>query len=571
MHDLVIRDTQLIDGTGGPRRPADVAVDGGRIVKLGSVSSRGRREIDAGGRVVTPGFIDIHTHFDAQVFWDPTLSPSPLHGVTTVVGGNCGFSIAPLDEASSEYLMRMLARVEGMPLESLAEGVPWDWHSTGEFLDRIDGTLAINAGFLVGHSALRRVVMGEAATERTATVDEVAAMQGLLRAGLQDGGLGFSSSWSTTHNDAEGRPVPSRWADAAELEALAGVCAEVPGTSLEFLPRFTKGPFDDDDVDLMARMSVAAGRPLNWNVLQVTARSVDDALAKLAASDTARDRGGRVVGLTIPMLIVGRFSFRTGFVLDALPGWAEPMALPVEERRRLLSDPDQRRRLNELSKQPGPFQALSRWDRKVIDETFTPENQGYRGRVVGDIAAEEGKDPFDALLDIVCTDELRTTFTNQFAPETRADWEARARIWRDDRSLIGASDAGAHLDFLGTFNYGTLVLSEAVRTHGVIPLEEAVHLLTQAPADLYGLNDRGRLAVGACADLLVLDEERVGSHPLTTRFDLPAGAGRLYAGATGVDHVIVGGTEIAADGELTDNRPGTVLRAGRHTTTPPLR
>src|SRR5215831_15763234 len=236
MLDLIIRGGTVVDGTGAPGRVADVGVDNGRITAIGAIDDTAKRTIDATGKVVAPGFVDIHTHYDAQVFWDTTLSPSPLHGVTTVIGGNCGFSIAPLGPEHGEYLMRMLARVEGMPLESLAQGVPWDWTTTAEYLDRLDNRLAVNAGFLVGHSAIRRVVMGEDATRRHASPGEQYEMERLLAEGLTAGGMGFSSSWATTHNDDEGDAVPSRHASMDELLSLCKVVAAHPGTTLEFIP-----------------------------------------------------------------------------------------------------------------------------------------------------------------------------------------------------------------------------------------------------------------------------------------------------------------------------------------------
>src|SRR5882762_10193680 len=222
MIDLAIRNGLVIDGTGAPGRHADVGIRDGRVVAVGTVDDPAIRTIDASDLAVTPGFIDVHTHYDAQVFWDTTLSPSPLHGVTTVIGGNCGFTIAPLLPEHGDYLMRMLARVEGMPLAALAEGVPWDWKTFGEYLDRIDGTLAPNAGFLVGHSTIRRVVMGERATKGEATDDDLDAMRALLDASLAAGGLGFSSSWARTHNDAAGDMVPSRYASEDEIVELCG-------------------------------------------------------------------------------------------------------------------------------------------------------------------------------------------------------------------------------------------------------------------------------------------------------------------------------------------------------------
>jgi N-acyl-D-aspartate/D-glutamate deacylase len=568
MHDLVIRGGQVVDGTGAERRTADIAVAGGRIAGVGSDVGEGAHTIDAGGRIVAPGFVDVHTHLDVQGFWDPTLSPSPLHGVTTVLGGNCGFTVAPLADGAAEYLMRMLARVEGMPLESLEQGVPWDWTSTAEYLDRLDGTLALNAGFMVGHSALRRVVMGDAATERAATPDELDRMVALLRAGLAAGGIGFSSTWSTTHNDADGRPVPSRHATAAELVTLAAVCGEFEGTSLEFLPGV--GQWDAETEQVMLDMTVAAQRPLNWNIITGSARSRRHWQDKLALSDRARELGGKIVGLVIPRIFGARFCFRSGFVLDAIEGWREPMALPPAEKLALLSDPAGRAQLAALAEATTGMGSLTDWGAKLIVETFTDSTKRYEGRTVADIAAEAGKASFDALLDIVVADDLRTSFRNASDDDTDEDWAARADLWRDPRAVVGASDAGAHLDMLATFSFSTDLLAFGVREHGLLSTEEAVRLLTSVPADLYGLRGRGRLAAGAVADLVVFDEATVGPEEVSTRFDLPGGAGRLYAGAHGVEHVIVNGVPIVAAGELTRATPGTLLRSGRDTTNPSL-
>ena len=565
MFDTLIRGGWVVDGDGGPRRRADVGIVDGRITDIGpDLDTAGATVLDADGRIVCPGFVDVHTHYDAQPFWDGTLSPSPLHGVTTVIGGNCGFTIAPLsdDPADGEYLMRMLSRVEGMPLESLLEGVPWDWKSTAEFLDAVDPLLAINAGYKVGHSALRRVVMGEDAVLREATDAEVAAMADLLRAGLAAGAMGFSSTWSTTHNDADGRPVPSRHASRSELIDLCSVLVDFPGTGLEFLPGIG-GPVDSESRQLLTDMSLAAGgRQLNWNVMQVTAGNVDECLLKLEAGTHAAERGAKVVALTVPMLIAARLSFASGFVLDAIPGWADVMFLPREEKKRILADPVQRRRLDALAQGDHPLRRLANWGALTIFDTVNPVNSRFDGRTVSHIAAELGCDPFDALLDIALADDLQTSFGRADEPSSREDWEARVRIWRDGRAVIGASDAGAHLDLLATFNYPTRVLAEPVRQHGLLELEEAVHLMTAVQADLYGLVDRGRLHEGAHADVLLIDETAVDSNPVTMRPDLPGGAARLYAGASGIDEVLVAGIHVVEAGTFTRARPGRVLRSG---------
>jgi N-acyl-D-aspartate/D-glutamate deacylase len=565
MLDVVIRGGSIVDGSGAAPRPGTVGIRDGRIVATGEVDEPARRTIDADGKLVAPGFIDIHTHYDAQAFFDTTLSPSPLHGVTTVIGGNCGFTIAPLEPEHGDYLMRMLARVEGMSVSALAAGVPWDWKSFGDYLDRIDGTLAPNAGFLVGHSTMRRIVMGERATKEPATADDIAAMERLLGESLAAGGLGFSSSWARTHNDAEGDGVPSRYATEDELIALCKVVSQYPGTTLEFIP--CVGQFEDYAPDLMTRMSLAANRPLNWNVLFVSAGNEAMAEHNLSASDYASERGATVLALTMPDAPSPRICFDNGFLLDTIPGWQKPMTLPHDEKKAMLASREGRAALVEASGGDTGLVGIANWPIYVINETFAPENKQYEGRSVKDIAREQGKEPLDALLDIVVADDLMTGFGFPRGPERIEDWESRVKIWRDRRTVVGASDAGAHLDFLATFNYSTAMLGKAVRERGLMPIEEAIHMLTEVPARLYGIRERGRIADGWHADIVVIDPETVGPQEVRMRFDLPTNAPRLFGGADGIDHVVVNGTEIVDHGEFTDARPGTLFRSGRDTDT----
>ena len=566
MFDLLIKGGDVVDGSGNARRRADVGIEGRRITAIGDLAAAdAKRVIDATGRVVTPGFVDVHTHLDAQAFWDPTLSPSPLHGVTTVVAGNCGFSITPLGKNpdDGEYLMKMLSRVEGIPLESLQAGVPWNWDTTEEYLALLENTLAINAAFKVGHSALRRVVMGAEATQREATQDEVRQMCEMLRAGIEAGAIGFSSSWSTTHNDTEQRMVPSRYASREELLALCAVLADYPGTSLEFIPQV--GLFREDSIELMAEMSRVANAPLNWNVLLVGPNNGDEVAQKLGASDYADEHGGKVRALSAPMALTFRLCFASGFLLDAIPGWEDAMLLPRAEKIALFSDPAGRARLGAAAESADYMRALTNWSKMTIQFVVHPDNVQYLGRAIGEIATSQGKSPWDALVDIALKDELQTAFGQPSSEESDAAWEARVKSWRDPRVVVGASDAGAHLDLFLSSNYATVLLGEAVVKRKMLPIEEAVHYLTAVPADLYGLVDRGRIVEGAFADVVVLDEHTVGSNETTFRTDLPAGATRLFADARGIDHVICNGSEIVEHGEFTPRRPGSILRSGRDT------
>jgi N-acyl-D-aspartate/D-glutamate deacylase len=530
------------------------------------VDEPARQTIDATGLAVAPGFIDIHTHYDAQAFWDGTLSPSSFHGVTTVIGGNCGFSIAPLAPEAGEYLMTMLARVEGMPLESLRAGVPWSWKSFGEYLGLLEGKLAVNAGFLVGHSALRRVVMGERAVGNEATPEELARMVELLRQSVREGGLGFSTSLAATHNDGAGEPVPSRHASRDELMALARAIRDLPGTVLEAIPG--TGLWGEKEKAIMADLSLAANRPLNWNVLAPNAIAPQYTENQLSASDYAAERGAVVVALTPPATPTVRINLASGFIFDAFPGWDGLFRLPIEQRKQKLRDPAYRRKLDEgaHSEGAGLLRGLAHWERLIVDQVARPEHEMLRGRTIGAIAEGLGKAPFDAMLDLAISEDLLTSFMPTPIGDDDASWKLRAKVWRDPRAVVGASDAGAHLDMIDTFAFSTVLLGNA-RERELVPVEEAVRLLTDVPAKLYGLAGRGRLAEGAIADVVVFDPAKVASGPVYTRNDLPGGAGRLYADAIGIAHVIVNGTEIVRDNKHTGALPGTILHSGRDTET----
>jgi N-acyl-D-aspartate/D-glutamate deacylase len=566
--DLVIRGGSVIDGTGAPARRADVGVVGGRVVAVGPLGEPASRVVDATGLIVCPGFVDLHTHYDAQLSWDPTASPSPLHGVTTVLGGNCGFSLAPCGPADRAYLTRLMARVEGMPLAALEAGLDWAWSTFGDWLDRLEGSVGVNAGFLVGHSTLRRVVMGAESVQRPATAEEVRTMAAALGSALAAGALGWSTSQAPTHHDGDGSPVPSRAAGRDELLALAAAVGEHPGTTVELILPGCLNGFTEDEVDLMTEISLRADRPVNWNVLGVSAGNREATSHQLAASTAAAARGATVVALTLPHTMQVRLSFETGAILNGMPGWRDVLEAPVAERLVALSDPTVRRRLDEgaHSEEAGVLRHLAAWKRLVFTETFAPATAAWEGRSVGEVAAERGVDPFDALLDVVVADELRTGLGVPM-PESEADWAARAEVWSDPRTVVGGSDAGAHLDTMCGAMYSTALLGDGVRARGLLSWEEAVHQLTDVPARLYGLRERGRVAEGWWADLVLFDPERVGHVPERTRDDLPGGASRLYAEATGVEAVLVNGVEVVRDGAFTGARPGRVLRSGRDTDT----
>jgi N-acyl-D-aspartate/D-glutamate deacylase len=557
-HDVVLRGGDVVDGTGAPRRRADVGMTGGRIVAVGTIDEPGATEIDVTGKVVAPGFVDVHTHYDVQLLWDPYATPSPLHGVTTVIGGNCGVSIAPL-QPGDDYILRMMAHVEGMPLESVLAGPAWDWQGFGEYLDTMEGKLGVNAGFLVGHSTIRRLVMGEQAVGNEATPEQLAAMVAAVHDALAAGALGFSSAMGDVEFDADGNPAPSRAASPEEFFALAGACREHEGTILEFIPAM--GEISEARMDLMTGMSLAAGRPLNWNLLgSFSATEVFE--QQLSATDHARARGAEVVALTVPDVL----RLRASTLLLTLPPWKAIAVLPEAERRTALAD---------ASRRAGISAAIEA-AKEFLSALATPEllqlvGGPHKGRMVADVAAERGVDFVEVLLDdVLAPGELLDVVFPSLVPSmgvSDESWAARAAVWRDDRVLLGGSDAGAHLDLMCQANYTTALLGQSVRDRGVLGLEEGVRLLTDVPARLFGLRDRGRIAEGWHADLVVFDPATIDTEPAFARHDLPAGGLRLYAESTGIEYVFVAGQAIVDHGELTGAVPGTVLRSGRDTET----
>ncbi len=569
--DVVISGGTVIDGTGAEGVVADVAIAGDRIVAIGPDLDPGSAEvIDATGMMVTPGFIDPHTHYDAQLFWDPHASPSNIHGVTSAVMGNCGFTLAPLgNEADAEYLKHMMVRVEGMPLEALETGVPWNWSSFPEYLDALEGGVGINVGVMVGHCAIRRAVMGPDATEGDATPEQLAEMKAILGEALEAGGLGLSTTRSKTHSDGDGKPVPSRVAPESELVDLCSVVKDYEGTTLEWASDGCLSGFDEAEVDLMTNMSLAAQRPLNWNVLTIDAARPDDFKNQLAAIEEINSRGASSIALTMPVLVGMNMSFLTFCGLNLMPDWGDILGLPVPERMEKLRDPETRRFLEERAASPdaGVFSRLAGWGLYEIGDTFSAENEGLKGRKVADIARERGVRDFYCLLDIVLADDLRTVLWPGPTDDDPASWSMRQDTWGHPQVIIGGSDAGAHLDRISGAPYTTTWLHDTLHGKSLTSIEQTVHHLTEVPARLFGFRERGVLREGFHADVVVFDPNTVGSGDVVMVNDLPGGAGRLVADAQGVHRVLVNGKVTVKDGQATDEIAGKVLRSGQDTET----
>ncbi len=560
MLDCVITGGTVVDGTGAPARPATVGILDGRIVSVGPEQESARRVIDASGRVVAPGFVDIHTHYDAQIMWDPTATPSSLHGVTTVVGGNCGFGIAPVDDGVADYVLHMLACVEGMPAESLETALEFSWRGFGEWLGHLDGNLGVNAGFLVGHSTIRRLVMREGSHE-LASEDQIRTMAEVVAQSVREGALGFSSSWGDVHSDHHGDLVPSRCASGEELVALALTLRDFDDTMLEFIPSIAP-VFPERAVDVMVAMSAAAGRPLNWNLLTAGGHGQRDTNAqRLHASDVALERGGQVLALALPIPMQVRVNLLTTIAYNSMPSWREALLLPLPEKLHALRSPERRVRMAEEVVAEHSRRVTLVFDEMTVESVANPALKHLEGRSVATIASERGISAMEAFLDVAIDDELLTCFRTAAAGDDDAGWQQRAEYWQDPRVVIGGSDAGAHHDMLATFGFFTDFVGPTVRDRGLITLEDAVRKVTSVPADLYGLRDRGRLAPGAHADVVIFDPETVGTGPVGLRTDMPGDQSRLFAPAVGVDEVLVNGVTVVAGGDVAGATPGSVLRS----------
>jgi N-acyl-D-aspartate/D-glutamate deacylase len=559
MTSILIRGGTIVDGTGAPGTPGDVLVTDGRIAAvgpdLGGSEVEAATVLDATGCVVAPGFIDIHTHYDAQVFWDPSLTPSCFHGVTTVVAGNCGFSIAPTRPEHHELIARTLENVEDMDVAALAAGVPWDFSSFPEYLESV-GRLPLGLNFTayVGHTALRLYVMGDDAYERAATADEVARMAQVLEDAMDAGAAGFATSVAPTHRGVDGKPVPSRFAEREELEALFGTVGEVGRGVVEVTPGQTLPP--DDIYDLQMKTGV----PFTMTALLSTPAGTHRRMVEL--NRAGWERGAQVWPQVSPRPLAFAMSMAEPFTLNVHPGMAALMGKPLEDRAAAYADPAWRDEVEDgwadvTSMRP-------RWDTFEIAESEAhPELVGRR---VAELAEERGQRPLDVLVDLAGAEpgldlRVRCILANDDPDEV-------ASLLNEDHCALGLSDAGAHVGQLCDAPQATDLLGNWVRDRGVMPLEEAVRRLTKAQADLFGLVDRGELRPGAWADVVVFDPDTVAPGPIRRIADFPAGSERLTADApVGVRHVLVNGVPIRVDEQQVDlaedAAPGRLVAPGR--------
>lgn len=555
MHDLLFRDAWVVDGTGAPGRRASVAVADGRIAAVGEALGAARREIAADGLTLAPGIIDTHTHYDAQITWDRALHPSPELGVTSVVIGNCGFTIAPCRPEHRDLTLRHLTHVEGMSLEVLRRGVRWEFESFPDYLDLIERLGHVpNIAAFIGHSSLRTWVMGEDATRRAATPGEIAAMRRLVLDGMKAGAIGFSTSTAPQHNGEGGTPMPSRLADEAELRALVGALGEA-GRGVFML---TKG--GGTGVPFLETLAAESGRPVVVAALLHNPTQPDGTFAELRLIAAAQARGRRLYGQVSCCPLTNDFTLRSPYPFESLAAWLPAMQAQGEALKRVYQDAGFRRRVAEELAQPAQVRLFNgEWQKLELVEAAHIEHRRFEGRTVADLAAEAGKAPLDWLLDFSLSEDLETVFS---ALLLNSDEAAVGRMLRDPNATIALSDAGAHLTFFCDAGYGLHLLGHWVRERRVLNLEEAVWQLSGRPAQIFGITDRGRIAPGLAADLMLFDPAAVGRGPKQRVFDLPGGAPRLTTAAEGLTGVWVNGVLVAdANGACApEHPPGRLLR-----------
>jgi N-acyl-D-amino-acid deacylase len=560
-YDVVIKNGRIYDGSGLPSFTGDVAINGAQIVEVGRINSSARRVIHADGLAVAPGFIDFHTHMDAQLLWDPLATSSCFHGVTTLIPGNCGLSLAPCRPQDRDNVIGSFVRVEAMPSQVLRQAVQWEWESFPQYLDRLRQRLGVNVGALMGHCALRQFVMGEESSERAATEAEIEEMKNILREGIKAGAIGFSTNQNRRHMREDGRPIPSRLATDDEIIELASVLGELNTGSIQ-ISRGTLGIARpaEQDVDLFHRIAATSGRPVIWQSIAHRYSAPDLWRKLLDLAQEALSTGAPSYPLCNARLFNGRFTLKNAQTFDDLPSWKQVMFLPLEQRAELFRDLEVRRKLRfEAVEDTRPTNFSRRWDQIFLIKAALPKNQQFEGKSLEGIAKSQNKDVIDAFFDIALEENLET----MFQVSGSRDELATAEILRSPFTLVGQSDAGAHLIYHAGYGYATRFLGYWIRENKVMGLEEGIRKLTFMVASIFGLTDRGLIRPGMAADVVLFDPETVRECEPEMVNDLPGGEKRLIQRALGVKMTMVNGEVLVEDGEHTGVFPGRVLGNGK--------
>jgi len=561
-YDLLIKNGWVVDGSGRPRYRADVGVSGGRIAAIGRIRESAREVLDAEGQVVSPGFVDGHTHMDAQVFWDPLGTCSCWHGITTVVMGNCGFTLAPCAKEDRHLVIRNLQRAEDISLEAMEAGIEWKWKTFAEFLDTVDGLpKGINYSGYMGHSALRTYVMGERAFEQAASEDDLRAMEAELRSGLRAGAIGFTTSRSPSHETPDRRPVASRMAKWDEVRRLVGVMGDMNAGIFELageaVDRDPNNPGLSDYHRRLRELAVETGRPVTFGLF--SRRDAPEAYKAYVQllEDTAA-QGGRMTAQVHSRALSAVLSFKTQLPFDRLPVWNELRALPLDEQKRRLRDPELRKKLVAAAREREDRKAIGTEARPAVYEWIhVMETVHGPHKSVAEIAQARGVDPVEAMIDLGLETDFDVFFLQPIANENQ---EIALELIKNPRTVVTFSDSGAHVSQLMDASLQTHLLAHWVRAKQALTLEEAVRMLTFDTATMWGFSDRGLVREGMAADLVVFDPDTIAAEMPEVVNDLPAGARRLIQRCRGIAATVVNGEILLRDGKHTGALPGKLLR-----------
>jgi N-acyl-D-amino-acid deacylase len=553
-YDLLIKNGTVVDGTGAGRVRADIAIAGDRIAEIGKITEGANRVIDAADLIVSPGFIDPHTHYDAQICWDPLISCTSWHGITSVVMGNCGVGVAPCKPESREIAAWDLTNVEAIPYESLRKGITWDWETFPQFLDAAQnrGT-AINLGFLAPLTPFRHYVLGTESMERAATLEETNKIAALLSEAMGAGAMGFSTTTLKQHIGFHGTPLACRLASKDELKTYASVLKQHRKGSIEVALTKKIATVSDDEYELLDMLLSESGRPVTWLAMASTPRHPERALQTLERCEPLIKRGAIPQVLCKPF--VSQLDLRNPFTFADNEAWNHVFNLPAEEQKRIYSDPEFRRSFRESLKRPHLF--TGRWHRVEILEAVNPALKQYEGKTVEEVAEMRGADPLDTFLDLPVEDDLKLQYTMQQYHE-----DGIQQLISDPRTMIGLSDGGAHVDMLCDAGYATYLLGNWVRKREAITLEFAIKRITSEPAAFFGIPQRGQLRRGWKADVTIFDYNTVNSaRRATMQYDLPGGGRRLVMPAEGIEYTIVNGKVSYEHGRQSGTLAGEVIRS----------
>ena len=557
-YDLLIKNGTVVDGTGAPSYRADVAVADGKIAAIGTITDGAKKTLDASDLIVAPGFVDPHTHYDAQICWDPLITSSSWHGVTSLVMGNCGVGLAPCKPENQEIAAWDLVNVEAIPFEVLGKGVTWDWTTFPEYMDAAAKRgSGINLGFMAPLTPFRHWVMGEDSMERAATPEERAQIKALIKEAVAAGAFGFSTTNVAQHIGYKGRPIACRQADWNELKAYANALKELGRGSIELALTNDVSVVDETDYALLDMLVTESARPVTWLALLNRDDKPEAAMNTLRAVEPLFNKGA-IPQVTCRPLII-QIDLRKPFIFANLPCWKPAFDRPVEEQKRFYRDQKFRAEFRKEMETPKVFNG--KWERAIVHIATKPELQALVGQSVAEIARQRGKDGLDTFLDLCIEDDLQLEYTYELF---NADENRIPELITHDQVMVGLSDGGAHVDMLCDAGYCTYLLGTWVRDRQVMSLEHAVKRITSEPAAFYGLTTRGKIEQGLAADFAIFDLNTVGSKKRgEMRTDLPGGGRRLVMPAEGVMHTVVNGSVLYEDQKHTGVLPGQVLRSGQ--------